>query len=127
MKGDILDWSLPICEACGEEISHGILESIHHQDVCKHDAPNESIKKHWDKIGSDILAAVQEKRHKEFEEKFSKIWVKMSSDEQYELLYLGACGPCMYDADGTMNILMGSEAHGRYTDYIDKMTKKYSQ
>ena len=126
MKGDILDWSLLICEACGEEISHGILEFIAHQEVCKHDAPNESIRKHWDKVESDILAADMEKRNKEFHKRFDKIWVKMSSKEQYEIVYLGACGPCLYDADGTMNIIMGSEAHGRYTDYIDKMTKKYS-
>ncbi len=118
-----MNWSpTHICEDCGEEIERGILNLVNHHSLCKRNAPNSDIEKHWRDEEWFKEQKERERLQKIEDKKFAKIYQKMTSDEQWELLCLSCCGYW----DGGM-MLMGHDAFMRYHNFKDSMTKKYQK
>jgi hypothetical protein len=104
-----------ICEDCGEEFECGIDNAVHHSERCKHNAPNENIRSHYEDIKWQKIEAEREKIN-------NKLWKKMNKEEKSEMITLTYGGGFMMDAN---TICMGSKAWARYDKFINKMKEKY--
>ena len=111
-----------ICSQCGEEIKRGIVFQIEHYQVCKHNAPNESIESHerWKESYNMI---------KQYRRQWESIWYKMSDEERMEYNVVCLSVSCFgnFGPDGNPCYWTGASGMSRIKEYENKMTEKYGK